>query len=166
MIFFLWFLNYYFQTAFVRQKTPHPRELKAKAHKLFGNKKPLDNQDNVDNNGGLIGGGGHNGDHITSNIDNDEPEVLQQPPQTFFRENENLQETTTNNGGAIVADGQKVAHLDIAVEGELDDEEVKFVFLFLFGFLFVTKNFFWIIFYIHFYLLNNIQIQKSLVRSI
>ena len=140
--------------------------MKAKAHKLFGNKKPLDNQDNVDNNGGLIGGGGHNGDHITSNIDNDEPEVLQQPPQTFFRENENLQETTTNNGGAVVADGQKVAHLDIAVEGELDDEEVKFVFLFLFGFLFVTKNFFWIIFYIHFYLLNNIQIQKSLVRSI
>ena len=138
--------------------------MKAKAHKLFGNKKPLDNQDNVDNNGGLIGG--HNGDHITSNIDNDEPEVLQQPPQTFFRENENLQETTTNNGGAVVADGQKVAHLDIAVEGELDDEEVKFVFLFLFGFLFVTKNFFWIIFYIHFYLLNNMQIQKSLVRSI
>ena len=138
--------------------------MKAKAHKLFGNKKPLDNQDNVDNNGGLIGG--HNGDHITSNIDNDEPEVLQQPPQTFFRENENLQEITTNNGGAIVADGQKVAHLDIAVEGELDDEEVKFVFLFLFGFLFVTKNFFWIIFYIHFYLLNNMQIQKSLVRSI
>ena len=138
--------------------------MKAKAHKLFGNKKPLDNQDNVDNNGGLIGG--HNGDHITSNIDNDEPEVLQQQPQTFFRENENLQEKTTNNGGAVVADGQKVAHLDIAVEGELDDEEVKFVFLFLFGFLFVTKNFFWIIFYIHFYLLNNMQIQKSLVRSI
>ena len=164
MILFYGFLNYYFQTAFVRQKTPHPRELKAKAHKLFGNKKPLDNQDNVDNNGGLIGG--HNGDHITSNIDNDEPEVLQQQPQTFFRENENLQETTTNNGGAVVADGQKVAHLDIAVEGELDDEEVKFVFLFLFGFLFVTKNFFWIIFYIHFYLLNNMQIQKSLVRSI
>ena len=164
MILFYDFLNYYFQTAFVRQKTPHPRELKAKAHKLFGNKKPLDNQDNVDNNGDLIGG--HNGDHITSNIDNDEPEVLQQPPQTFFRENENLQETTTNNGGAVVADGQKVAHLDIAVEGELDDEEVKFVFLFLFGFLFVTKNFFWIIFYIHFYLLNNMQIQKSLVRSI
>ena len=165
MILFYDFLNYYFQTAFVRQKTPHPRELKAKAHKLFGNKKPLDNQDNVDNNGGLIGG--HNGDHITSNIDNDEPEVLQQQPQTFFRENENLQETTTtNNRGAVVADGQKVAHLDIAVEGELDDEEVKFVFLFLFGFLFVTKNFFWIIFYIHFYLLNNMQIQKSLVRSI
>lgn len=25
----------YFQTPFVRQNTPHPRELKAKAHKLF-----------------------------------------------------------------------------------------------------------------------------------
>lgn len=25
-----------FQTPFVRQNTPHPRELKAKAHKLFG----------------------------------------------------------------------------------------------------------------------------------
>jgi len=30
------------ETAFVRQKTPHPKELKAKAHKLFGNKKPLE----------------------------------------------------------------------------------------------------------------------------
>ena len=28
-----------FQTTFVRQKTPHPKELKAKAHKLFGGKK-------------------------------------------------------------------------------------------------------------------------------
>ena len=27
-----------FQTAFVRQKTPHPKELKAKAHKLFGSR--------------------------------------------------------------------------------------------------------------------------------
>ena len=29
----------HFQSAFVRQKTPHPKELKAKAHKLFGNKR-------------------------------------------------------------------------------------------------------------------------------
>jgi hypothetical protein len=27
------------ETALARQKTPHPKELKAKAHKLFGNKK-------------------------------------------------------------------------------------------------------------------------------
>jgi len=27
---------YYFQTSFVRHNTPHPRELKAKATKLFG----------------------------------------------------------------------------------------------------------------------------------
>ena len=51
----------YFQTAFVRQKTPHPKELKAKAHKLFGNKKPLENQDSLDNNGD-----NQNGDHIVS----------------------------------------------------------------------------------------------------
>ena len=30
------------QTAFVRQKTPHPKELKAKAHKLFGGGKKDD----------------------------------------------------------------------------------------------------------------------------
>ena len=38
-----------FQTAFVRQKTPHPKELKAKAHKLFGNKKSDPIQQNGDN---------------------------------------------------------------------------------------------------------------------
>ena len=35
-----------FQTAFVRQKTPHPKELKAKAHKLFGTKKGDSTQQN------------------------------------------------------------------------------------------------------------------------
>jgi hypothetical protein len=34
----------FLQTAFVRQKTPHPKELKAKAHKLFGNKKDISGQ--------------------------------------------------------------------------------------------------------------------------
>ena len=42
-----------FQTAFVRQKTPHPKELKAKAHKLFGNKKGDPVQQNGDNLGPL-----------------------------------------------------------------------------------------------------------------
>ena len=119
---------------------------------MFGNKKPLDNQDNVDNNGLPLIGGGHNGDHITTG--NDEPEVShllqhQEQPQTFFRGNENLE--TTNNGAAAVAGqvvhegadhGQKVVHLDIAVEGELDDEEVKFVFFIFILFLFLKKLFF------------------------
>ena len=38
-----------FQTNFVRQKTPHPKELKAKAHKLFGNKKGEQIQQNGEN---------------------------------------------------------------------------------------------------------------------
>ena len=33
----------------MRQKTPHPKELKAKAHKLFGNKKSDPIQQNGDN---------------------------------------------------------------------------------------------------------------------
>lgn len=39
----------------MRQKTPHPKELKAKAHKLFGNKKPIDDpkHDNGEHNGDL-----------------------------------------------------------------------------------------------------------------
>ena len=90
--------------------------MKAKAHKLFGNKKPLDNQDSVDNNGL----GGHNGDHVTTN---DAGDLQKQQPQTFF--NENL-ETTNGAIGQVHEDQQKGAHLDIAVE-ELDDEEVKFV---------------------------------------
>ena len=39
------------QTAFVRQKTPHPKELKAKAHKLFGGGGKKDDPD--------AGGGGN-----------------------------------------------------------------------------------------------------------
>ena len=100
--------------------------MKAKAHKLFGNKKPLDNQDSVDNNGL----GGHNGDHVTTN---DAGDLQKQQPQTFF--NENL-ETTNGAVGQVHEDQQKVAHLDIAVE-ELDDEEVKFVSL---VFLFIFKK--------------------------
>jgi protein scribble len=33
---------FYSQTPFVRQNTPHPKELKAKAHKLFGKGKTPD----------------------------------------------------------------------------------------------------------------------------
>ena len=40
-----------FQTNFVRQKTPHPKELKAKAHKLFGSKKGEQLQQNEDGSG-------------------------------------------------------------------------------------------------------------------
>ncbi|XP_071746347.1 protein lap4 isoform X13 [Lepeophtheirus salmonis] len=36
------------ETAFVRQKTPHPKELKAKAHKLFGKKDDSTLRDSVD----------------------------------------------------------------------------------------------------------------------
>lgn len=38
-----------FQTQFVRQNTPHPKELKMKAHKLFGkDKKPDENATGLD----------------------------------------------------------------------------------------------------------------------
>jgi hypothetical protein len=33
---------FHFQTPFVRQNTPHPKELRAKAHKLFGKGKAPD----------------------------------------------------------------------------------------------------------------------------
>ena len=44
-------LYFLLQTAFVRQKTPHPKELKAKAHKLFGGGGKKDDPD--------AGGGGN-----------------------------------------------------------------------------------------------------------
>ena len=60
----------------MRQKTPHPKELKAKAHKLFGNKAPLQNSSsqpeddsNVapsgehEENGHPNGNGEQNGNH-------------------------------------------------------------------------------------------------------
>jgi hypothetical protein len=36
------FVLFHPQTPFVRQNTPHPKELKAKAHKLFGKGKASD----------------------------------------------------------------------------------------------------------------------------
>lgn len=36
------FVLFHHQTPFVRQNTPHPKELKAKAHKLFGKGKASD----------------------------------------------------------------------------------------------------------------------------
>lgn len=48
-----------FQTAFVRQKTPHPKELKAKAHKLFGSRDRSNASASAaaaDDDGGTTGG--------------------------------------------------------------------------------------------------------------
>lgn len=43
-----WPLNLILQTTpFVRQNTPHPKELKAKAHKLFGKTKSNESRDNT-----------------------------------------------------------------------------------------------------------------------
>jgi hypothetical protein len=39
---------FYLQTPFVRQNTPHPRELKAKAHKLFNKGKSPDGRSSQD----------------------------------------------------------------------------------------------------------------------
>ena len=120
---------FHFQTAFVRQKTPHPKELKAKAHKLFGNKKPLENQGSLDNNEN-----NHNGDHHGVPMS---AEDIQSQPQTFFSENVvaagdgglPVMEQPPNNGGGHHVAG--VGHDDVGhvpeEEGEEDEEEVSFV---------------------------------------
>lgn len=47
-IYSYWPLNLILQTTpFVRQNTPHPKELKAKAHKLFGKTKSNESRDNT-----------------------------------------------------------------------------------------------------------------------
>ena len=120
---------FHFQTAFVRQKTPHPKELKAKAHKLFGNKKPLENQGSLDNNEN-----NHNGDHHGVPMS---AEDIQSQPQTFFNENVvaagdglPVMEQPQNNGGGhhlvgVVPDD--VGH--VPEEEEEDEEEVSLVCL-------------------------------------
>lgn len=48
VFFYYWPLNLILQTTpFVRQNTPHPKELKAKAHKLFGKTKSNESRDNT-----------------------------------------------------------------------------------------------------------------------
>jgi protein scribble len=72
------------ETAFVRQKTPHPKELKAKAHKLFGNKKPLDEskpENELNGEASAI---------IPTNINNLQSEPISQSSRAFFSENEPL----------------------------------------------------------------------------
>ena len=82
---------YFFQTNFVRQKTPHPKELKAKAHKLFGNKKPIEEtkQENEQNGG--------EGDKIpVTNINNLQSEPVSQT-RAFFSENDPVVHEAVNN---------------------------------------------------------------------
>ena len=136
---------FHFQTAFVRQKTPHPKELKAKAHKLFGNKKPLENQGSLDNNEN-----NHNGDHHGVPMS---AEDIQSQPQTFFNENVvaagdglPVMEQPQNNGGGhhlVGAVPDDVGH--VPEEEEEDEEEVSLVCLivgtdsFFIGSIYVLK---------------------------
>ena len=82
--------SFFLQTAFVRQKTPHPKELKAKAHKLFGNKKPIDEskQENEQNGEPTI---------AATNINNLQSEPVSQSSRAFFTENEPIVHEAVNN---------------------------------------------------------------------
>ena len=102
-----------FQTAFVRQKTPHPKELKAKAHKLFGGKKgeqPEQNGENLAN---------QDVDYNESNeIDEDKKEAFNGvgPPSVFFRDGVGNQ--PTSNGD----------YEDNGDVGDDENEEVLLIF--------------------------------------
>lgn len=120
----------FFQTAFVRQKTPHPKELKAKAHKLFGNKKPIDDSrhDNGEQNGEMQ--------------DNNEPEaamtsglvaaaVSAGPQRAFFADTEPVIHEAPSNF-AVTTNDQ---------DDEDDDEEVRiFPFSVVFFLSFINLN--------------------------
>ena len=102
----------FLQTAFVRQKTPHPKELKAKAHKLFGNKKPIDesNQENSE-----LKNGDADVEIPVTNISTLESEPVSQS-RAFFSETEPVViENQINNAVAFQ-------------EQEEDDEEVRDIF--------------------------------------
>ena len=104
---------FFLQTAFVRQKTPHPKELKAKAHKLFGNKKPIDesNQENSE-----LKNGDADVEIPVTNISTLESEPVSQS-RAFFSETEPVViENQINNAVAFQ-------------EQEEDDEEVRDIFL-------------------------------------
>ena len=106
----------FLQTAFVRQKTPHPKELKAKAHKLFGNKKPIDesNQENSE-----LKNGDADVEIPVTNISTLESEPVSQS-RAFFSETEPVViENQINNAVAFQ-------------EQEEDDEEVRDTFFFKF----------------------------------
>ena len=97
----------FFQTNFVRQKTPHPKELKAKAHKLFGNKKPIEEtkQENEQNGG--------DGDKIpVTNINNLQSEPVSQT-RAFFSENDPVVHEAVNNfaGEEIEDDEEEVSQI-------------------------------------------------------
>jgi hypothetical protein len=102
---------FFLQTAFVRQKTPHPKELKAKAHKLFGNKKPIDesNQENSELKNGDV-----DIEIPVTNISTLESEPVSQS-RAFFSETEPVVIETINNAVAFQ-------------EQEEDDEEVRDIF--------------------------------------
>ena len=88
-------------STFVRQKTPHPRELKAKAHKLFGNKKPLDEGQREDHE--------QNGQHD------------HQQPRTFFAEEQGSSSLIPDNNEPVVAAAAAPPNTFAAASN--DDEE-------------------------------------------
>ena len=105
------------QTAFVRQKTPHPKELKAKAHKLFGGKKD-DNQDNTGGGGG--GEGGEDGEVYRQH--HQQPE---QQPEVMFNNHVVTTSTPQTSAAAAVPSEQRISFEQPQSFEDEDDEEVS-----------------------------------------
>ena len=100
------------QTAFVRQKTPHPKELKAKAHKLFGGGGKKD--DNQDTTGGGGGEGGEDGEVYR-----------QQQPEVMFNNHVVTTSTPQTSAAAAVPSEQRISFEQPQSFEDEDDEEVS-----------------------------------------
>ena len=106
------------QTAFVRQKTPHPKELKAKAHKLFGGGKKDDNQDTT---GGGGGEGGEDGE-VYRHTHHQQPE---QQPEVMFNNHVVTTSTPQTSAAAAVPSEQRISFEQPQSFEDEDDEEVS-----------------------------------------
>ena len=102
-----------FQTTFVRQKTPHPKELKAKAHKLFGVKKGDQVQQNEDPQNAL-----HEGNEDAPHGNEKQNGVA--PSAVFFRDGVETQQAASNGHD----------YQDDGGIGDDENEEVSLLYMF------------------------------------
>ncbi|GAB1860132.1 Protein lap4 [Camponotus japonicus] len=106
------------ETPFVRQNTPHPKELKAKAHKLFSKGKSESRSESTDDQDVSQ----------TFGLDKTEPETLTNTvdmPQSVSEQEEPVEDTVQNNH-KLPTPGTESESTDIQINKEIDEPPVQY----------------------------------------
>ncbi|XP_072759333.1 protein lap4 isoform X3 [Anoplolepis gracilipes] len=107
------------ETPFVRQNTPHPKELKAKAHKLFSKGRSESRSESTD----------EQDVSQTFGLDKTEPEVLINAvdmPQSVSEQEEPVESSTVQSNHKLPTSGIESDSTDVQINKETDDLPVQY----------------------------------------